>query len=64
MAPHISRRLSTQSSDKRRKIGTFNLSLILRKLLGADTPREMKNRAASLMLRLLRSLAGISIYGQ
>jgi transposase len=34
-------------------VGAFNLSLILRKLLGAGTPREMKNRAASLILRLL-----------
>jgi hypothetical protein len=33
-------------------VGAFNLSLILRKLLGAGTPREMKNRAASLVLRL------------
>jgi transposase len=33
-------------------VGAFNLSLILRKLLGAGTPREMKNRAASLILRL------------
>src|ERR1022692_2842792 len=33
-------------------VGAFNLSLILRKLLGAGTPRELKNRAASLVLRL------------
>jgi transposase len=33
-------------------VGAFNLSLILRKLLGAGTPREMKNRATSLILRL------------
>ena len=26
-------------------VGAFNLSLILRKLLGAGTPRELKNRA-------------------
>jgi transposase len=34
-------------------VGAFNLSLILRKLLGAGTPRELKNRAVSLILRLL-----------
>lgn len=32
--------------------GAFNLSLILRKLLGAGTPRELRNRFASLILRL------------
>ena len=26
-------------------VGAFNLSLILRKLLGAGTPRELKNRS-------------------
>ncbi|MCU1251013.1 MAG: Transposase domain protein [Edaphobacter sp.] len=38
-------------------VGAFNLSLILRKLLGAGTPREMKNRAASLILRLVLRIA-------
>jgi transposase len=33
-------------------VGAFNLSLILRKLLGAGTPRELRNRAVSLVLRL------------
>ena len=33
-------------------VGAFNLSLILRKLMGAGTPRELKNRAASLVFRL------------
>ena len=33
-------------------VGAFNLSLILRKTLGAGTPRELKNRAAELALRL------------
>jgi hypothetical protein len=33
-------------------VGAFNLSLILRKLLGAGTPRELKNRATSFVLRL------------
>jgi transposase len=35
-------------------VGAFNLSLILRKLLGAGTPRELKNRAGQAMSRLLR----------
>jgi transposase len=38
-------------------VGAFNLSLILRKLLGAGTPRELKNRAVSLILRLLLRIA-------
>jgi transposase len=38
-------------------VGAFNLSLILRKLLGAGTPRELKNRAVSLILRLLLQIA-------
>jgi transposase len=38
-------------------VGAFNLSLILRELLGAGTPREMKNRAASLILHLLLGIA-------
>jgi transposase len=37
-------------------VGAFNLSLVLRKLLGAGTPREWKNRAARLVLRLFWSL--------
>ena len=39
-------------------VGAFNLSLILRKLLGAGTPREWKNRAGQLFLQLLRFLLG------
>src|SRR5215831_12057357 len=35
-------------------VGAFNLSLILRKLLGAGTPRELKNRAGQAVSRLLR----------
>ncbi len=35
-------------------VGAFNLSLILRKLLGASTPRELKNRAGQAVSRLLR----------
>ena len=33
-------------------VGAFNLSLILRKLLGAGTPREWKNRFGRLVLIL------------
>jgi transposase len=39
-------------------VGAFNLSLILRKILGVGTPRELKNRAARLVLRILRLLLG------
>ena len=35
-------------------VGAFNLSLILRQLLGAGTPRELKNRASQAVSRLLR----------
>src|ERR1017187_6215788 len=38
-------------------VGAFNLSLILRQLLGAGTPRELKNRAGQVFSRLLRSLS-------
>jgi transposase len=37
-------------------VGAFNLSLILRKILGADTLRELKDKAAWLVLRILRLL--------
>jgi transposase len=37
-------------------VGAFNLSLVLRNMLGAGTPRELKNRAARLVLRLLEWL--------
>jgi len=37
-------------------VGAFNLSLILRKTLGAGTPRELKNRATALVLRLFEWL--------
>jgi hypothetical protein len=39
-------------------VGAFNLSLILRQLLGAGTPRELKNKATRLVLRILRFLVG------
>jgi len=38
-------------------VGAFNLGLVLRKMLGAGTPRELKGRAASLVLRLFEWLA-------
>jgi transposase len=34
-------------------VGAFNLSLILRQLLGAGTPRELRNRSGRLVLNLL-----------
>ena len=40
-------------------VGAFNLSLILRKLLGAGTPRELKNRAGRVFSRLLCFLLGL-----
>ena len=40
-------------------VGAFNLSLILRKLLGAGTPRELKNRVGRVFSRLLRLLRGL-----
>ena len=39
-------------------VGAFNLSLILRKILGAGTPRELKNRATTLVLQILLFLVG------
>ena len=44
-------------------VGAFNLSLILRKLLGAGTPRELKNRAGQVFSRLLRSLLNLTTAG-
>ena len=40
-------------------VGAFNLSLILRKLLGAGTPRELKNHVGQAFLRLLCILLGL-----
>src|SRR6202049_2875367 len=40
-------------------VGAVNLSLVLRKLLGAGTPRELKNRAGQVFSRLLRFLLGL-----
>jgi hypothetical protein len=41
-------------------VGALNLSLILRKLLGAGTPRELNNRAGQVFSRLLRSLLNLT----
>jgi hypothetical protein len=38
--------------------GAFNLSLILRKMLGAGTPRQWKNRAARVLVAALALSAG------
>jgi transposase len=38
-------------------VGAFNLSLILRKLLGAGTPRELRNRFGRLVVRVLLLLS-------
>src|SRR5664279_5423263 len=38
-------------------VGAFNLSLILRQLLGAGTPRELRNRSGQLVLSLLLLLS-------
>jgi transposase len=43
-------------------VGAFNLSLILRQMLGAGTPRELRNRAAGFLLLIigvLRALGGL-----
>src|SRR5207245_11275144 len=37
-------------------VGAFNLSLIFRSLLGAGTPRELRNRLARLFSRLFGAL--------
>lgn len=37
-------------------VSAFNLSLVMRQLLGAGTPRELKNRAIRLVLRISRLL--------
>jgi hypothetical protein len=34
-------------------VSAFNLSLVMRQLLGAGTPRELKNRATVLVLKIL-----------
>jgi transposase len=38
-------------------VGAFNLSLVMRKLLGAGTPRELRNRFGTRMLRNILRLA-------
>src|SRR5216684_1544569 len=43
-------------------VGAFNLSLIPRKLLGAGTPRELRNRAGRVFSELLRFLCRMTAY--
>jgi len=43
-------------------VGAFNLSLILRKLLGAGTPRELRNRLSRLVLTVYLLFAGETNY--
>jgi transposase len=40
-------------------VGAFNISLVLRKMLGAGKPRELKNRAAGLVSGLIESLINL-----
>jgi transposase len=40
-------------------VGAFNISLVLRKMLGAGKPRELKNRAAGLVSRLIGHLINL-----
>jgi len=40
-------------------IGAFNISLVLRKMLGAGTQRELKNCALNLILRAFGRLDGL-----
>jgi transposase len=40
-------------------VGAFNLSLILRRLLGAGTPRELRNRQPGLVFVILRALIAL-----
>jgi len=39
---------------RRQSVSAFNLSLILRQLLAAGTPRELKNRAGQVFSQLWR----------
>jgi len=41
-------------------VGAFNISLVLRKMLGAGKPRELKNRAADLLSCLIKLLINLS----
>src|SRR5437879_276705 len=43
-------------------VGAFNLSLILRQLLGAGTPRELRNRLSRLVLTVYLLFAGETNY--
>jgi hypothetical protein len=41
------------------QVGAFNVSLVLRKMLGAGTPRELKSRALNLILHVFGRLIGL-----
>jgi transposase len=40
-------------------VGAFNISLVLRKMLGAEKPRDLKNRTAGLVSRLIELLTNL-----
>jgi len=40
-------------------VGAFNISLVLRKMLGSGKPRELKNRAADLVSRIIELLISL-----
>jgi len=40
-------------------VGAFNISLVLRKMLGAGTPRELRNRTLNAILRLFAYILGL-----
>jgi hypothetical protein len=39
--------------------GAFNISLVLRKMLGTGTPRELSNRVMDRILRLFEYIIGL-----
>ena len=43
-------------------VGAFNLSLVLRKLLGAGTPRELRNRLGTHILQVFLRLSRRNVY--
>jgi transposase len=58
------RRCTLRGTENRLKrqliqVGAFNIILMLRQMLGAVTPRELKNRALNLVLRVFAHLIGI-----
>jgi transposase len=45
-------------------VGAFNLSLILRRMLGAGTPRELRNRHQALFFLFLCAVEAVATYSQ